>query len=415
MSMISDTSEQRAGGDRRLLPRADNGRREPDYAERQLVTDASEEKLGKGDSAIKYVMAMAMMFVVGLVGVHSANTHLAPMLNDTDVVERTGRQLAYGNNYLTYDLNIETRQLKEVHVANLDRVPELIVLGASHWQEAHSGLAKEVDMFNNHTHRDYWEDLIGVTDTIIRAGKLPPKMMIAIRDNQFKPFEDRTDFLWVPGLENYRKGADRLGIAAHDLYADGLTPQLRQKLSLPWLKMNVERYLQSPVAPTVSDATSHPTLDVLLADGSIVWSDLHMKAFTAERARADALAHAASLRDSPPKIDPVGLASVDALFAYLAERGVEVYLTHPPFNPIFWEATRGSAYAEALVEIEKTTQALADKHGFEVIGSFNPHDLGCTEDQYIDGEHANADCLGRIFEQFLAHDRARRVTAGRQG
>ena len=409
MDVIADSTEHRLSADRRLLPRVDNGRREPDRAERELITSDAEPRLGLGDSAIKYMLLMAMVFVIGLTAVHSANTQLAPVLNSDAKVTKVGETLAAGKTYLTYDLNIETRHLKAAHIANLDRAPELAVLGASHWQEGPASLARHVDMFNAHVHRDYYEDILGVTEAFVRAGKLPKKMIITIRDNQFKPVEDRTDFLWVPGLEDYRAMARRLGLPAHNAYADGLTPQLRQKLSLPLLKANVQRYLAAPVAPGVSQVQGHPTLDTLLPDGSIIWSTLHQQVFTQGRSRAEALSHAYGLRNNPPKVDPLGYQSVDAMLAYLVDHGVEVYLAHPPFNPIFWDAVQGSPYADALAEIEELTQGLAQKHGLQVVGSFNPEKLGCTADMYIDGEHSNAECLGKIIHQFLALDWAKRV------
>lgn len=409
MDIVAQSMEARAGKDRRLLPRADNGRREPDRAERELITTEQEPALGFGESAVKYMLLMAMVFVIGLTAVHSANTQLAPLLNSDAKATEIGKVLASGKTYLTYDLNIETRRMKASMIENLDRVPELAVLGASHWQEGHSSIARHVDMFNAHVHRDYYEDILGVTESFVRAGKLPKKMVITIRDNQFKPVEDRTDFLWVPGLGDYRAMAQRLGLPYHNAYADGLTPQLRQKLSLPLLKANIERYLAAPVKPKVSDLEGHPTLDTLLPDGSIIWSTIHQQAFTQGRSRTEALSHAYGLRENPPKIDPLGLRSVDAMLAYLVERGVEVYLAHPPFNPIFWDAVQGSPYAEALEEIEQTTQDLADKYGLEVIGSFNPSDVGCTEDMYIDGEHSNTECLGKVIHQFLALDWAKRA------
>ena len=413
MDVTADSSNQRTGGDRRLLPRAENGKRASDIAERELISDEVVPVAARSESGMKYVLLVAMLFVIGLFGVYSANKHLAPVLNDDEKVAEVGKILAGGENYLTYDLNIETRVLKHSLIESLPETPELAVLGASHWQEAPATLAGDVKMFNAHVHRDYFEDILGVTNMFVRVGKLPKKMIITIRDNQFKPFHKRTDWLWVPIMKDYQEMATRLNLPIMNYYPNGMTPQVRQKLSLPLLKANVERYLAAPVAPGASNLQVHPTLDTLHPDGSITWSTLHQQAFTPERARAEALAHAYSQRPNAPGIDPIGRQSVDATLAFLKEQGVEVYLAHPPFNPIYWDAVQGSPYMDGIDDIRQMTRDWSEKFDMPIIGGFDPAKTGCTADMYIDGEHSNSVCLGKIITQFLELDKARQMTAGK--
>jgi len=404
MDLIADSEQKRAQGDRRMLPRADNGQRASDRAERELVTEEAEANMGGGESAIKYVMLMAMLFLIGLTGVYSANKYLAPVLNNDEKIISVGKTLASGQNYLTYDLNIETRLLKRSLIEGFAEVPELAVLGASHWQEAPATLAGDVKMFNAHVHRDYFEDILGVSNMFVRVGKLPKKM-------QFKPFHKRTDWLWVPIMKDYQEMANRLNLPVMNYYPNGMTPQVRQKISLPLLKANVERYLASPVLPKPSDLTIHPTLDTLHPDGSITWSTLHRQAFTPERARAEALSHAYAQRPFAPGIDPVGRQSVDAMLAFLKEQGVQVYLAHPPFNPIYWDAVQGSPYMDGIEDIRNMTREWSAKYDMPIIGGFDPAKTGCTSDMYIDGEHSNAECLGKIIKQFLVLDKVEQLTA----
>ncbi len=401
-----DTGERRQDA-RRILERADTGRRQADREQLELLGDEVESSDGSGIFAGKYVLLVAAILVIAVSVVQTANVKLAPMLNDPAKIDQVAGILANDRNYHTYDLNIETRRLRHQHIQRLNRTPELAVLGASHWQEGHAYLGKNVDMYNAHVHRDYYEDILAVTEMFVRYGKLPPKMIITIRDNFFTPVDDRTDFLWVPVLDDYRAMAARLGIPVHNAYSNGITPQLRQRLSLPLLKANAERYLRSPIKPYPSSANVHPTLDTLLPDGSIQWSTLHNEAFTPERSRQLALAFAEQRRNDPPKLDELGVESVDKLFAYLSDAGVEVYLAHPPFNPLFWDAVQGSAYMEGLRQVERLTKMFAAKYKFELIGGFDPRKVGCTKDQYIDSEHSRPVCLARIIDEFSRLDKGK--------
>lgn len=399
-------SAGRRSGDRRMLLRAETGRRQVDRENGELVPEAEGTALGLTDSVSRYIMLMVLLTLLGLVGVRSANSYFAPLLHDNAKIIETAQILSTGQSYQTYDLNIETRLLRATHIAGLKDTPYVAVLGASHWQEAHRGLGRGIDMYNAHVHRDYYEDILGVTEMFVRADRLPERMVITIRDNLFTPVESRTDFLWVPILPYYRAMAERLGINAHQEYIYTVRPRMRQSLSLPLLKANITRYLAAPEKPHVSDGTVHPTLDTLLPDGSILWSTLHENLFTQERARAEALSFAYAKRNSPPMIDPAGVFAIDKLLSYLVDQGVEVYLAHPPFNPIYWDAMQDTPYMEGLRRVEELTQSFLKRYDLKMVGGFDPYELGCSEDQYIDGEHSQPECLGRIIDQFRKLDAA---------
>ncbi len=119
--------------------------------------------------------------------------------------------------------------------------------------------------------------------------------------------------------------------------------------------------------------------------------------FTRARAKRLALEHAEAAKSNPPEIDPEGVEALDRLLAYLAIRGVKVHLAHPPFNPIFFDAVKGTAYMDGLEQVKQVTQELAFRHKLDVVGSFDPSALGCTSDMFIDAEHSQASCLTSLL------------------
>lgn len=388
---------------RRFLVRTAPGRRVDDKEAISIFEGIKDEELRPRSTPASYLFMLFALFIIGIVTVRSLNVHFAPLLYDDDHIWRIGETLSGGSNYLTYDLNIETRGLRKESIRNLRENPDLAVMGASHWQEADGAIAPGLNFFNAHVHRDYYEDIAAVASWFFRYDRVPQKIVISIRDNQFTPVEARSDFLWVPVLPDYRDSASLFGFVAHTAYSNGLTPRLRQAVSLPLLWGNVERSLYAPVPPHASSELMHPTLDVLLEDGGIYWSQKHRDGFTRDRAEREALALAAAKIYSPPVIDPAGVETVSRVLAFLVDQGVEVYLTHPPFNPIFWEAVQGSPYLPALQRVEETVRTLAYRHSIPLIGSFNPNEVGCTADMYIDGEHSNPLCLGEILVQVINH------------
>ena len=388
-------------GDRRFLPRADAGRRGSDQ-EQSTFLGASDADTDLRYSPGSYLFLLIATIIIGMVTIRSLNTILAPMLYDDAHISATARQMQNGMNYATYDLNIETRLLRRDHMRSLEGVPDLTVMGASHWQEAHASLMPGIHYYNAHIHRDYYEDIVTVVYWMIKYEQLPKKLVISIRDNQFTAPEDRTDFLWVPILQDYRnEAAEYFGITPHRTFENGLTPQLRQVLSLDILIDNVRRYGDAGELPGLTPETTHETLDILRHDGSIFWSDKHRESFTEERTIAESNALVAGKIFNPPVMDPIGVEAVDRVLDYLHRRGVEVYLAHPPFNPMVWDQLEGTPYMDGMREVEALVQDFARKYDFKTIGSFNPYEVGCTADMYIDGEHSSPDCLGRILLETL--------------
>jgi hypothetical protein len=362
-----------------------------------------------------YALATALLIVAGVAGVWRANVAYAPeMYSDAGLVP-IAEALAEDKNYAVFDLNINIRKLREEHVARFTETPDVVLLGASHWQEAHAGLVKSGRLYNGHVHRDYWEDMLGEIEVYARNHRLPRRMIVSIRDNLFTPVASRTDFLWEPGIPNYRAMADRLGLAKQSAWSTYPYQRIRERLSLDMLFANATRWNYAKERPHPTLHKGFQGLDTLLPDGSIVWSAEHRRVFTPERTRQEALAFAARRRNDPPQIDPAGVVAVDRLLAYLKRNGTEVVLVHPPFNPIFYEQVRGGTYFEGLDRVREVARKLAADHGLKIIGDFDPAKVGCTAEMYIDAEHANPGCLAHIFEDFDAlHSAARHdAVAGR--
>ncbi len=405
MSEIESAMVERGAGDRRFLLRADPGRRAGDSNTVGGIGVGNEIQGTEADSRpLVHLLLLLTFSVVGLGLIWLGNARFAPMLFDADAVEEVAATLASGSNYATFDLNINSRVLRAAHIANLKETPEVAVMGASHWQEGHANLVPGKHFYNAHVHRDYYEDVLAITEAFVSNSRLPKQLIITIRDNFFTPVAERTDFLWMPAIPDYRDMAKRLDLPTQSWVETIPLPQIRERFSLATLHANAKRWVTARTLPHVTKALKLDSLDILLADGSIKWSRQHDALFTPAYARENALAFADQRRNQPPQIDPDGVVAVDRLLAFLQDRGVKVFLAHPPFNPIYYDAVQNSPYMEGLERVKTITSELAEKYGLHIIGSFNPYDLGCGAELYIDAEHSNPKCLQKILQQFSDMD-----------
>jgi hypothetical protein len=354
---------------------------------------------------VLYAFVCLLLTIGGIAGVWTANRYYAAEMYDEAGMVPAAEAFARGQNYAVFDLNLNIRRLRDEHIARMTETPEVIVLGASHWQEAHAGLLPGYRFYNSHVHRDYWEDMLAMIEIWISHNRLPKKMIIAVRDKMFTPMAERKDFLWEPGIPYWRAMADRLGIAKESWWKSLPYQRMRERLSLAMLFNNLTRWHNANEQPHATGEEHFKSLDTLLPDGSILWSADHLKIFTPERAEREAVAFAKGTFDRPPMIEERGVEAFGKLLDFLKSQGVEVTLVHPPFNPIFYDRVQGTPYFEGLTRIEELARQIAAKHGLKIVGSFNPHKLGCTAAMYIDAEHSNPECLRKIFIEFAAVDR----------
>ena len=361
-----------------------------------------DEEAGAIRASARHVGLFLSLCFMAVVVIWQANKYFSPMLFNQSLIERVAQAHVDGRNFAVFDLNINIRDLRDATIARLDRTPETVVLGASHWQEGHVALMPGKDFYNSHVHRDYYEDMLAVTEMWVRHDRLPKEMIIAVRDNLLTPIEHRTDFLWLPGIKYYRDFAARIGIEPHKAWETLPLDTWRQLVSLPLLFSQAKRRFSAPMPPHATDERNFDGLDTLLPGGSILWSGEHKRLFTQERARTEALAFAEAKRNDPPRIDPKGVAHLEALFEFLQAKGVKVTLVHPPFNPVFWDAVQDSPYMEGLNRVKALTRHWSATYGFPIIGGFAPDRVGCTADMYIDAEHSSPDCLAKIFQQYSA-------------
>jgi hypothetical protein len=376
----------------------------------QRAEDTLPSDVGKPAQAARpanskrYAIAFLLATFSCMASIWFGNQAYAPEMYGTGGMVPAAEAHANHKNYAVFDLNLNVRALREEQLKRMTNTPDIILLGASHWQEGNKSLVKGQDLFNAHIHRDYWEDPLGMVELLVKYNRLPKKLIISIRDNQFKPVDLRTDFLWEPGIPAYRVMSEKLGLETESYVKTLPYDRARAMLSLPMLFENFTRWYNASERPGPSDGSHFEALDTLLPDGSITWSNKKMRLFTPQRTETEALAFAAKRENDPPQVDPQGVKAFDTLLTFLAKKGVKVYLVNPPFNPIFYDRVQGKPYAAGLARIETLVKKFATDHHLPLFGSFNPHKLGCTSDMYIDAEHSNMQCLQKIFDQFAALD-----------
>jgi len=375
-------------------------------SEASKIAAVRTHSLTEPHSIRNYATAFATALVLGFGALVYGNKTYAPeMYSDTGMIPAADAQ-AKGLNYAVFDLNLNVRAWRDAQLARMTKTPDVIIIGASQWQEAHKDLLKGMDFFNAHIHRDYWEDLPGMVELLVRHDRLPKKLIIAVRDKQFTPVDDRKDWLWEPGIPAYRAFTKRVGMETESWFKTAPWHRWQALISLPMFFENFTRWQHAPAHPGPTTLARSETMDMILPDGSILWSNRKLnQVFTRERTLNEVDSFAKVALNNSVNIAPEGVAAWRKTFEFLKSKGVQVYLVNPPFNPDFYDQIEGTPYAAGLAKIEALTQKFSKDFGFPIFGNFNPHKVGCVAEQYIDAEHANPVCMQKIFDQFVAVDK----------
>jgi len=93
-------------------------------------------------------------------------------------------------------------------------------------------------------------------------------------------------------------------------------------------------------------------------------------------------------------MDAINVISI--LVNYMKKNGFSiVFMMTPHHHNILKNPNSRSALA--ISQVEPIIRSLGDKLGVNVLGSFNPNTVGCTDDQFYDDTHAKPLCLNRIL------------------
>ena len=85
------------------------------------------------------------------------------------------------------------------------------------------------------------------------------------------------------------------------------------------------------------------------------------------------------------------------LVNYLQKQDVEIIFWYHPFPPALWDNTNWNQYP-ALKELDRWSREFAQKKRIKTIGSYNPHDIGIRNIDFLDGRHLKRSAIAQHFK-----------------
>lgn len=278
---------------------------------------------------------------------------------------------------------------------------DVIVVGSSRTMQVRSWMFPGRTFFNNSLSRASVGDLIAIYEVYVQRNMEPSTLVLGV-----DPWMLNAEFKqqrWGALDSEYEDGAERLGVSvkrpnayrwlrSYRVYLELLSPSYFQA-SLRSTGAGQGYY---PVGRRDVDGLEHC---VRLSDGSLVY-DRAKRSKTADEVRREAIEGfipdkwdvMAGFR----RLDPTLCSMLDALVAFVARRGTKVVLVLTPFHPAAYQKLMGSASRDAVLAAQDYCVSLAHQSGATIVGSYDPADLRCTDEDFLDRTHPNDACMARI-------------------
>jgi hypothetical protein len=358
-------------------------------------------------SAKKLVVTFLATAVLVVLAIVTANFWLDPMNYSTTYQRRAARAFENGQGFAIYDPTIDYRGLRREHIRIMAKVPDIILFSGSRFELVGSDVFPRGSFYNAFVQRDYFDDMLAITELLTSNNKLPKNLIMSSRYVTFRPHASRPEGdNWKMFLPEAAAMAKRLNLEPpsrleHFPWAHWLTlfsvNRLAQQIQTRW---NTD---SDGIGPT--SAKQLPNMDVLLPDGAMSFSVQHNKSFTPEAARAGSAKKAkedSSKKVAPP--DPKLMAQYKALLEFLVGKGINVAIVHTPQHPAYWNGVKGSAYGNMLVAMEDEVRRVTQAAGAQFVGSFDPAKADpsqklCNEAAFRDFIHVSNTCLKSVFDR----------------
>ena len=83
------------------------------------------------------------------------------------------------------------------------------------------------------------------------------------------------------------------------------------------------------------------------------------------------------------------------LVNYLQQQKFKIIFVLAPYHPAVWSITEQPSVS-AMRMVESKVHEIARLTEIQIIGSYNPSNIGCTADEFFDAIHGKATCLTKL-------------------
>ncbi|MCJ8274805.1 MAG: hypothetical protein MJK04_36065 [Psychrosphaera sp.] len=303
---------------------------------------------------------------------------------------------------------LKYREIKQALARQLDNV-ECAVIGSSHvWQisalrpnRSLSNLCESIS--NLGVPGATLEDYLALSYEVLNTRNRPKTLVIGVdpwslsfnKDARWQAYEDSHDAM-IRQLKNsgIKNAMDKIS-AKWQLYTNLLNLEYFLLSienigvgSIPTLD-STEKFQKAPASFVIDKGLKDI---VLLPDGGLVYGSKFLAKTINPQIKKGGAVY---------KLTEEKAISEDALqlFSYLvtniAKNNITVVILMTPYHQNVW-ADKEAITTKALVEVETRLKILGKQQNIRILGSYNPHTIGCKPNEFFDYMHPKDSCVAKI-------------------
>ena len=235
------------------------------------------------------------------------------------------------------------------------------------------------------------EGYLSLSETILRNEK-PPKVIVFGIDPWSLNFD--RDSRWVRYKQNFFHMKSKLEGEYHDDNSSYTLALMRNLISREYLLRSLQLILsERQSVENVQEFDHRLGLDdpVLLPDGSLIYSGKHIRSTLASKISG---VHEFRIRGTR-WVTEKAVELLIRLVNHLQQQKFKIIFVLVPYHPAVWSITEQPSVS-AMRMVESKVHEIARLTGIQVIGSYNPSNIGCTADEFFDAVHVKATCLTKL-------------------
>jgi hypothetical protein len=288
------------------------------------------------------------------------------------------------------------------YLSNMPDAPDVVVLGSSRVKQLRSDSFPGRTFFNASLSGATLTDYLALTHLMESRGRMPHTLVIELSTHFLS---NDVVSVW-PRFEVQQKTLEAnlfTGQPVPDIPENKQSLETYSRfLSPDYFQLSFFTLLDTRLGDSegsgirVFHPGDEPTGLTYLADGSEIFPLQRRKNLGSDSVTALAIEAGQNAAGIPKSLDAERKRVLETYLQSLKDRGVEVILFLGPYHPVSYEIMMGNRN-RIVVDIQKYYEELAQRFGFQLVGSYNPADLNLTGDVYFDATHITPEALAGIF------------------
>ena len=314
--------------------------------------------------------------------------------------------------------NLEERDVAEHLIVGMEEPAEVIAVGPSLVRWVNSDMVKSDSFYNLGVSSGMGYDILAIIGELIRYDKLPEKMLFCVDSLFFdQTLMDAHPEYWQERKDDARYCLESIGAEIPQQISNGSSDWInhlikyRQLLSVTYFQSSVEYVslngIQTP--QMVGEVYAGYEGAYYLKDNARV-SNTAVRNISAEEVAADIQEYISDHAENSSRstldnaitpgehMDQEMKEIFSDLIGYLVDEGVEIKFFFHPFPQQVWDYMEETGNYPLVRETEELGRGVAEAYNIEVIGSYNPYDIGCTTEDFQDYRHLKPEALIKYFD-----------------